>query len=161
MPAPRTSSTSLPGIGVRYDLSTREDQRLSVVAHRDGGRILNVYRRDDPDECALSVKLTAGESEALIDALMPAHHNPNLLSTTDLGLVAERVQLSSTSIWSGRLLGETRMRTETGVSIVAVLRRADAIPSPGPEFRLAGGDTLIMIGTREGADVAAAMLGRE
>jgi TrkA domain protein len=155
------SSTPLPGIGVRYDLATREDQRLSVVAHRDGGRILNAYRRDDPDECALSVKLTAGEAEALIDALMPSHHSPNLLSTTDLGLVAERVELSSTSFWNGRLLGETRMRTETGVSIVAVLRRADAIPSPAPEFRLAGGDTLIMIGTREGVEAAAAMLERE
>ncbi|MEU3448226.1 TrkA C-terminal domain-containing protein [Streptomyces thermolilacinus] len=155
------SSTPLPGIGVRYDLTTREHRRLSVVAHREGGRIFNVYRRDDPDECAMSVKLTSGEAEALIDALMPSHHSPNLLSTTDLGLVAERVELSSVSYWNGRVLGETRMRTETGVSIVAVLRRAGAVPSPGPEFRLAGGDTLIVIGTREGVDAAAAILGRE
>ncbi|MER7696359.1 MULTISPECIES: TrkA C-terminal domain-containing protein [unclassified Streptomyces] len=155
------SSTPLPGIGVRYDLTTREHRRLSVVAHRDGSRSFNAYRRDDPDECALALKLTAGETEALIDALMPSHHSPNLLSTTDLGLVAERVELTSTSHWNGRVLGETRMRTETGVSIVAVLRRADAIPSPGPEFRLAGGDTLIVIGTREGVDAAAAILGRE
>ncbi|RPK93664.1 K(+)/H(+) antiporter subunit KhtT [Streptomyces sp. ADI98-10] len=161
MPAPRMSSTPLPGIGVRYDLTTREHRRLSVVAHRDGSRSFNAYRRDDPDECALSLKLTAGETDALIDALMPSHHSPNLLSTTDLGLVAERVELTSTSHWNGRVLGETRTRTETGVSIVAVLRRADAIPSPGPEFRLAGGDTLIVIGTREGVDSAAAILGRE
>ncbi|OII64643.1 potassium transporter TrkA [Streptomyces sp. CC53] len=155
------SSTPLPGIGVRYDLTTREDRRLSVVAQRDGTRVLNAYHRDDPDACALSVRLTAGETDALIDALMPAHHSPNLLSTTDLGLVAERIELTATSHWNGRLLGETRMRTETGVSIVAVLRRADAIPAPGPDFRLAGGDTLIVIGTREGVDAAAAILGRE
>ncbi len=161
MPVPRMSSTPLPGIGVRYDLTTREDRRLSVVAQRDGTRVLNAYHRDDPDACALSVRLTAGETDALIDALMPAHHSPNLLSTTDLGLVAERIELTATSHWNGRLLGETRMRTETGVSIVAVLRRADAIPAPGPDFRLAGGDTLIVIGTREGVDAAAAILGRE
>ncbi|MET9955106.1 TrkA C-terminal domain-containing protein [Streptomyces sp. NPDC006339] len=155
------SRTPLPGIGVRYDLTTREDRRLSVVASRDGTRVLNAYRRDDPDECSLSVRLTAGESEALIDALMPSHHSPSLLSTTDLGLVAERIALSSASHWNGRHLGETRMRTRTGVSIVAVLRRADAIPSPGPEFRLAGGDTLIVIGTREGVDAAALILERE
>ncbi|MFH8368321.1 cation:proton antiporter regulatory subunit [Streptomyces sp. NPDC018031] len=155
------SSTPLPGIGIRYDFTTREDRRLSVVAHRDGGRILNAYRRDDPDECAMSVKLTAGETETLIDALMPSHHSPNLLSTTDLGLLAERVELSSTSYWNGRVLGETRMRTETGASIVAVLRRAEAIPSPAPDFRLAGGDILIVIGTREGVEAAAAILGRE
>lgn len=161
MPNPHMSSTPLPGIGVRYDLTTREHRRLSVVAHRDGSRSVNAYRREDPDECALSVKLTAGETEALIDALMPSHHSPNLLSTTELGLVAERVELSSVSHWNGRVLGETQMRTETGVSIVAVLRRAEAIPSPGPEFRLAGGDTLIVIGTREGVKAAAAILGRE
>lgn len=161
MGAARTSTTPLPGIGVRYDLTTRERRRLSVVAHRDGSRTLSAYRGDDPDACALSVRLTGGEAEALVEALKPTHHSPNLLSTTELGLVAERVQLSATSHWNGRLLGDTRMRTETGVSIVAVLRLAEAIPSPGPDFRLAGGDTLIVIGTREGVDAAAGILGRE
>jgi TrkA domain protein len=159
--AARMSSTPLPGIGVRYDLTTREQRRLSVVAHRDGSRTLSAYRQDDPDACALSVRLTSGEAEALIDAMMPKHHSPSLLSTTELGLVAERIELSATSHWNGRLLGDTRMRTDTGVSIVAVLRRAEAIPSPGPDFRLAGGDTLIVIGTREGVEAAAAILGRE
>ncbi|MFC4502629.1 MULTISPECIES: cation:proton antiporter regulatory subunit [Streptomyces] len=161
MGSPRLSSTPLPGIGVRYDLTTRERSRLSVVAHRDGGRTLNAYREDDPDACALSVHLTAGEATALVDAMMPEHHSPNLLSTTELGLVAERIELSAVSHWNGLPLGDTRMRTETGVSIVAVLRRAEAIPSPKPDFRLTGGDTLIVIGTREGVDAAAAILGRE
>ncbi|MCZ0208496.1 cation:proton antiporter regulatory subunit [Streptomyces achromogenes] len=161
MSSARTSRTPLPGIGVRYDLTTRERRNLSVVAHRDGSRTLSAYRSDDPDACALSVRLTGQEAEALVDALKPTHHSPTLLSTTELGLVAERIELSGTSHWNGRLLGDTRMRTETGVSIVAVLRRAEAIPSPGPGFRLAGGDTLIVIGTREGVDAAAAILGRE
>ncbi len=92
---------------------------------------------------------------------MPAHHSPNVLHTTDLGLVAERIELSAHSHWNGRVLGDTRMRTEAGASVVAVLRRSGAIPSPTPDFRLAGGDTLIVIGTREGVDAAAAILGRE
>ncbi len=161
MGGPRVSSTPLPGIGVRYDLTTREQRRLSVVAHRDGTRTLNAYQEDDPDACALSARLTANEAAALIDAMMPTHHSPNLLSTTELGLVAERIELSSVSYWNGRLLGDTRMRTETGVSIVAVLRRAEAVPSPKPDFRLVGGDVLIVIGTREGVDAAAAILERE
>ncbi|MFD5231121.1 cation:proton antiporter regulatory subunit [Streptomyces qaidamensis] len=162
MSAPRLSSTPLPGIGVRYDLTTRDDgRRLSVVAHRDGHRTVSAYRRDDPDACALSVRLTSEEAATLIDALMPEHHTPNLLSTTDLGLVAERIELPGSSHWNGRLLGESRIRTETGASVVAVLRRAEAIPSPTPDFRLAGGDILIVIGTREGVEAAAAILGRE
>lgn len=161
MPASRLSRTPLPGIGFRYDLTTRDQRQVSVVAHRDGGRTLSAYRTDDPDACDLSLKLTSGEAAALIDALMPSHHSPNLLHTTDLGLVAERIEIGATSHWNGRVLGETQLRTETGTSIVAVLRRAEAIPSPTPDFRLAGGDTVIVIGTREGVEAAATILGRE
>jgi TrkA domain protein len=152
------STTPLPGIGVRYDLTTRDRRHLSVVAHRDGSRTVNVYRADDPDACAQSLRLTGPEATSLIDALMPTHHSPNLLHTTDLGLVAERIELSATSHWNGRLLGETRMRTDTGTSIVAVLRRADAIPSPTPDFRFATGDTLVVVGTREGVDAVADLI---
>jgi TrkA domain protein len=159
--APRLRATPLPGIGVQYDLVTREHRQLSVVAHRDGARTVNVYRADDPDSCAQSLKLTSSEAGALIDALKPSHHSASLLHTSDLGLVAERIEVSATSQWNGRLLGDTRMRTETGASIVAVLRHAEAVPSPTPDFRLMGGDTVIVIGTREGVDAAAAILGRE
>ncbi|MCX5209316.1 potassium transporter TrkA [Kitasatospora sp. NBC_00240] len=161
MPIPRVRTTSLPGVGVQYDFTTREQRHLSVIAHRDGSRSLNLYRADDPDACAHSLHLSEGESAALVDALRPAPHSTALLHTTDLGLIAERIPLSGVSYWNGRLLGETRMRTATGASIVAVLRRTGAVPSPTPEFRLAGGDTLIVIGTREGVDAAAAILGRE
>ncbi|GAA4984291.1 TrkA C-terminal domain-containing protein [Actinopolymorpha pittospori] len=161
MPSPHMSTTPLPGIGVKYDLTTREHRHLSVVAHRDGSRSVNAYRADDPDACALSLHLTGAEATTLAEALMPEHRSPSLLHTTDLGLVAERIPLSATSYWNGRLLGETRLRAETGASIVAVLRRTDAIPSPRPDFRFAGGDTLIVIGTREGLDAAVAILERE
>lgn len=152
------SSTPLPGIGVRYDLDSRENRHVSVVAHRDGSRTVSVHRSDDPDDCAQSVHLNAAEAELLRDALMPAHHSPSVLHTTDLGLVAERIELPGASHWNGRLMGEAAIRTETGVSIVAVLRRAEALPSPGPGFRLAGGDILIVIGTREGVEAAASIL---
>ncbi|WP_107046888.1 cation:proton antiporter regulatory subunit [Streptomyces albus] len=161
MPAPRMSTTPLPGIGVQYDLTTREQRHLSVIANRDGTRSFNAYRSDDPDACALSLRLTGSEAALIADVLTPQDHSPSLLYTTDLGLVAERIPLGGSSHWNGRVLGDTCLRTETGVSIVAVLRRSEAIPSPTPDFRLAGGDTLIVIGTREGVDAAAAILERE
>ncbi|MET7730852.1 TrkA C-terminal domain-containing protein [Streptomyces sp. NPDC005402] len=161
MSAPRLRATPLPGIGVQYDLLTREDRHLSVVAHRDGARTVSLYRADDPDSCAQSLRLTGSEAGALIDALKPSHHSPSLLYTSDLGLVAERIEVAAGSRWNGRVLGDTKMRTDTGASVVAALRRAEAIPSPAPDFRLAGGDILIVVGTREGVDAAAAILGRE
>lgn len=153
--------TPLPGGGVRYDLATRERRRLSVVAHADGSRTLSVYRTDDPDAGALSLRLAADEAAAVIDAVMPARRRPAPPAMAELGLVAERVALPAASVWHGRPLGDTRMRTDTGVSIVAVLRGTGAVPSPGQDFRLAGGDALIVVGTREGVGVAAGILGRE
>jgi TrkA domain protein len=139
-------------------MTTRERRCLSVVAQRDGSRTITAYCQDDPDAAELSVHLTPGESQALVDALAPDHRSPSLLSAGELGLVAERIELSATARWNGRLLGDTQIRTRTGASIVAVMRRAEAIPSPTPAFRLAGGDILIVIGTREGVEAAAAIL---
>jgi TrkA domain protein len=158
---PRLRTTPLPGIGVQYDLVTLEGHHLSVVAHRDGSRSLNGYHADDPDACALSVHLSEPEAGALTDALQPPHHEPMLLHTTELGLVVERIGLASASRWNGRQLGDTRLRTRTGSSVVAILRGPYPIPSPAPVFRLGGGDVMILVGTREGADAAAAILAEE
>lgn len=154
---PRSRITQLPGIGVQYDLTTADGEHLSVIAHRNGSRSLNGYL----DACAFSLHFTGQEAAVLADALLPAHDDPRLLRAVELGLVAERVALSGTSRWNGRPLGDTRLRTLTGASVVAILRGPNPVPSPAPAFRLAGGDTLIVIGTGEGADAAAAILTQE
>jgi TrkA domain protein len=156
--SPRMRTTPLPGIGVQYDFVTLEGRHLSVIAHRDGSRSLNGYRADDPDACALAVHLTDQEAAALTDALQPPHHDPALLHATELGLAVERVPLPGTSRWNGRTLGETRLRTRTGASVIAILRGPYALPSPAPVFRLGAGDILIVVGTREGVSAAAAIL---
>jgi TrkA domain protein len=49
-----------------------------------------------------------------------------------------------------RPLGETRARTRTGASIVAIVRDENVLASPGPAEMLREGDVLIVIGTEEG-----------
>ena len=44
---------------------------------------------------------------------------------------------------------------------LVIARFGAELSLPVTDFRLAGGDTLIMIGTREGVDAAAVILGRE
>lgn len=159
--SPRTRIKHLPGIGLQYDFTTADGEHLSVIAHRNGSRSLDAYRGDDPDDGGFSLHLTTEEAAVLADALLAGHDDPRLLRAAELGLVAERIALSAVSRWNGRPLGTTRLRTRTGASVVAILRGPNPIPSPAPAFRLAGGDTLIVIGTREGADAAAALLTRE
>jgi TrkA domain protein len=159
--SPRTRIKHLPGIGLQYDFTTADGEHLSVIAHRNGSRSLDAYRGDDPDDGGFSLHLTTEEAAVLADALLAGHDDPRLLRAAELGLVAERIALSAVSRWNGRPLGTTRLRTRTGASVVAILRGSNPIPSPAAAFRLAGGDTLIVVGTREGADAAAALLTKQ
>ncbi|MFF8828099.1 cation:proton antiporter regulatory subunit [Streptomyces sp. NPDC015131] len=148
--------TPLPGVGTRFDFTTEDGQRLSVVVHRDGRRFVGFYGEDDPDTCQASVPLTPEEATSLAHLIDPAPLGA--IRTDGLDLVTEHIPVGSRSPYGGRLLGETRARTRTGASVVAVLRRTSVHPSPGPDFRLAVGDTLVAVGTREGVDTLAGIV---
>lgn len=150
--------TPLPGVGVQYDVSTRSGQHLSVVVHQDGRRFLGFYDPDDPDTCEASVPLDSDEAAAFADLIAPAPATEEELEVGELDLVTERILLSARSPYRGRPLGDTRARTRTGASIVAVLRRTAPHPAPGPDFRLEAGDTLVVVGTREGVEELAQII---
>jgi hypothetical protein len=92
MPIPRTRTTPLPGIGVQHGLTTQAGQHLSVIAHRDGSRTLNVYRRDDPDACAVSLHFTDEEAAVLADALTPGQRDSGLVCEPSTSAVAAAVR---------------------------------------------------------------------
>lgn len=145
-----TRRTTLPGVGTQYDFTTHAGQHLSVVVHQDGRRFIGFYSQDDPDSCQASIPLSPEEATAVAHLIDPA---PIAAVRTDgIDLVTEHIPVGSRSPYAGRLLGDTGARTRTGASIVAVLRRTSAHPSPGPDFRFAIGDTLVAVGTREGVD---------
>ena len=48
--------------------------------------------------------------------------------------------------------GDTRARTLTGCSIVAIVRDADVVPSPAPADQLRAGDVLVAIGSSDGLE---------
>ena len=50
---------------------------------------------------------------------------------------------------AGLSLKEADVRRKTGASIVAVVRDKEFHPNPGPDFKMAAGDTLAVIGRSE------------
>jgi len=62
------------------------------------------------------------------------------------------------SKYIGLELGDTHARTETGVSIVALVRGTEVIASPRPSQDLLSGDILVAVGTRPGLDALAEIL---
>ncbi|MER7044871.1 MULTISPECIES: cation:proton antiporter regulatory subunit [Streptomyces] len=151
-----TRRTSLPGVGTQYDFTTDEGRHISVVVHHDGRRFLGFYDADDPDACRLEVPLSSDEATALAHLIDPAPIDA--VRTDGIDLVTEHIPVGARSPYAGLLLAETQARTRTGASIVAVLRRTAAHPSPGPDFRFAIGDTLVAVGTREGVDALAEII---
>ena len=152
--------TALPGIGVRHDLITSAGRTIGVVSHRNGRRDLVVYDVDDPDSCVAAIPLTDDEAEALADVLGASLMLGQLsgLRGQAAGLFTEQVSIPAGSPYVGRLLGDTRTRTLTGASIVAVLRDREVIASPGPSFLFEAGDVVVVVGTREGIDGVTAIL---
>lgn len=150
----------LPGIGLRHVLATARNRRIGVVSHHSGRRELVVYRRDDPDTAAETVVLTAEEADALAELLGAARVVERLadLHRQVEGLVSVRVPIEAGSRYDGRPLAETRARSRTGASIVAVVRDRDVVASPRPEFVFAAGDVVVVIGTAEGTEAVTEIL---
>jgi TrkA domain protein len=66
------------------------------------------------------------------------------------GIDGGQVHLRAGSPFVDRPLGETRARTRTGASIVAIIRNEQVLPSPAPDEILHAGDVLVVIGTQDG-----------
>jgi TrkA domain protein len=156
----RIEKVDLPGIGVRHDLVTEGGRRLGVVAYRDGDRELAIYDRDDPDACRFSLPISDDEAEALSDLFGASVAISRLTKLTDEtdGLYTEKIELPSGSPFVDKTLGDTKTRTRTHVSVVAIIRDRKVIPSPTPSETLREGDVIVTVGTREGLDAAARLI---
>jgi TrkA domain protein len=142
----------LPGVGLRYELTTRDGNRIGIVARRTGECELVLYERDDPDEARSLLRLTGEEAETIAEILGAPRIAERFADLTKEvpGLSAGQVEVGPASPCADRPLGHTRARTRTGASIVAVVRGEEVIASPTPDQVLRVGDVLVVIGTHRG-----------
>ena len=155
------NQTPLPGVGLRYDFTTRSGRQIGVVSHRSGRRDVVVYDRDDPDTCQEVIRLTGEEAEALAEMLGGFRIAGSLAEVQQQveGVGLDWLGIAAGSPFDGRTIADTQARTRTGVSIVAVLRDQTTIPSPRPDFRFEAGDTAVVVGTPAGIRALSDLLG--
>jgi TrkA domain protein len=148
----RIEESPLPGVGVRYEFSTEDGRRIGVVHHRTGRRELFVCEADDTDAAVVNMTLSDEDSHALSEALGGSTLVANLsnLQQQVEGLAIDWLTVEERSPYATGTIGDARIRTRSGVSVVAVIRRDQTFPSPGPEFALEPGDKLVVVGTPEG-----------
>lgn len=142
----------LPGVGLRYEFTSHQGDRIGVVARRTGDVELVVYKAEDPDAAQTVLQLNTEEADAVAEILGAPRIAERFADLTKEvpGLLSGQVEVRAGSPYDGQPLGSTRARTRTGASIVAIVRGNDVIASPTPQEALRRGDILVVIGTREG-----------
>jgi TrkA domain protein len=152
--------TPLPGIGLRREIVLDNGRRVGIVIHRDGQTELIISRLDDPDACLVAVPMSVQEAATLGGLL----GGPKLVAQlseehSELpGVITRQFPVTEGSPFAGHALGEARIRTRSGASVVAIVREGQVVPSPAPNDTMNPGDLLIVVGTPEGLDAAAKIL---
>ncbi|MGH9138841.1 MAG: cation:proton antiporter regulatory subunit [Acidimicrobiales bacterium] len=148
---PEVTETQLPGVGVRHEFTTAGGERLAVLSHRTGRREIAVYDRADPDACSTVLHLNPDDTRTLADLLggLPVREAVNAMQQLE-GVALDWIRLPSGSTQAGASIGEGRLRTRTGTSVVAIVRGDSTIPAPGPEVTLDAGDVVVAAGTPDG-----------
>lgn len=146
----------LPGVGVRYEFTDTSGRHVGVVARRDGDFDVVTFSATDPDAAEVVLTLDRQQAEALADILGAPRIVERFadLSREIPGLASATIEIPADSRFDGRVLGDTRLRTLTGVSVVAVVNADAVVPAPPPTHRLQGEDSLVVIGTEQGIDRA-------
>ncbi|RLK25103.1 potassium/proton antiporter regulatory subunit (CPA2 family) [Micromonospora sp. M71_S20] len=140
--------TRLFGVGESYGFTTAAGQRGAVIVHFDGRRDIVLYDPADPERVRHTLTLEGTEPRTIAELLglpLVMDHLTELTPPLE-GVETVRLPVPARSPFVGRRLGETRARTRTGASIVAVIRDDRVIPSPDPDFVFQSGDSLVVVG---------------
>lgn len=157
---PDIRKVTLPGVGARYEFTTEAGEQVGVIAHRGGGKEVLVYDDVDPDRCRTVLHMTAEETRALGELMGASTVNEVATAVEqDLeGLTIAWLRIAPASGVVGRTIGEAAIRSRTGVSIVAVVRDGQTIPSPPPGHTFEIGDIAVAVGTPDGIGQVRALL---
>lgn len=142
----------LPSIGVRYEFTTHDGDRVGIIARRGGDFEIVRYEREDPDLGRPVLHFTDEEADGVAQILGAPRIAERFTELTRevLGIDTAQVDIRRGSPFVDRPLGDTQARTRTGASIVAIVRNDQVLPSPGPADILRAHDVLVVIGTEDG-----------
>jgi TrkA domain protein len=148
------SETTLPGIGVRYDFVTSAGVRVGVLVHRTGRRDLIAYSANDPDAAIAQLNFDPDDARTLAELLGASRIAESLAAVQqDIeGLSIDWIKIEEGSEWAGKRFREAGIHTETGVSIVALIRDDAVIAAPGADDVLTAVSTAIAVGSPEGLE---------
>jgi len=142
----------LPGIGKRYSFKTAEGRNIVVILHQTGHRELYYFAESDEDEPEFVLKLTDEEGRQLGTLLLGVDYQPVADDRVELLLKNVRIewiQVEPDSELANKRIIDSRIRTQTGATIIGIQRGDQMIGSPDVEEVIRPGDTLMVVGNRD------------
>jgi TrkA domain protein len=147
----RVYESEVPGVGRKFELELTGGRSVVVVLHHDGR--CELFRRDGPDADGEKILDLKGEQANRLGSILEGAYFESVdvdsLSVPLGDAIIEWVEVVPDSPVAGKTLGESKIRTETGTSIIAIQRGEETISNPPPETTLEPADLLVAVGTRE------------
>ncbi|MFZ3064595.1 MAG: TrkA C-terminal domain-containing protein [Nitrospirota bacterium] len=141
---------SLSSAESRFTIMSKNGDKIEVVIYNDGRRGIEYYKKDS--KTSSSVVMNEKDIPQVAAVLGGAFNDMKVLEPRDIalkGLILEWIKLEQNASIAGKSLGELRLRETTGVSILAVLRGENLLPSPKENKILLGRDYILAIGKKE------------
>lgn len=145
--------SELPGIGYKFEIITKNQDKLVIVIHDDGRREIYHFDQDDHEEVVSNVTLNDSEARQIAGILGGMAYKPKALETVDFAfddIIVEWYQVEPNAPAINKTIGEIDIRNNFGVTVIAIKKKATKKShNPGPNTVIEAGDTLVISGERE------------
>lgn len=143
----------LPGIGKKFEIETRDKEKIVIIVHDDGRREIYHFDRDDYEEPISNFTLTDTESRQLAAIVGGMIYKPQALETIEVALhdlMIEWFKVEPGAKAVGKSIGEMQVRQVYDVSLIGVIRKSKQnLINPGPEIVIQEEDMVVVSGERK------------
>jgi len=143
--------SELPGIGCKFEVITKGNEKMVIVIHDDGRR--EMYHFDaNHDESISSISLRDSEARQIAAILGGMVYRPHALDTIEMafeGLSIEWFKVENHAPVLQKTIGSLHVRKTYNVTIIAILKKnMKKFFNPGPDSIIEAGDMLVLSGER-------------
>lgn len=144
--------SELPGIGCKFEVITKGNEKLVIVIHDDATRREMYHFDADHDESISSISLRDSEARQIAAILGGMVYRPQALDTIEMafeGLSIEWFKVENHAPVVQKTIGSLHVRKTYNVTIIAILKKnMKKFFNPGPDSIIEAGDMLVLSGAR-------------
>jgi TrkA domain protein len=145
--------SELPGIGRKFEVITKTNDKIVIVIHDDGRREIYHFDADDHEESISSVTFNDSEARQVAAILGGMVYKPKALESIEIALddlVIEWFKVEPGAPAVNKSILDIDIRNEYGVTVIAIMKKNQKkVLNPGPETLIEAGDTLVISGERK------------